>query len=438
MQLYNLKAFYSEDPEKDGRGLNPTDYSENKSEEENLYGWIIVCIAFLIQTCTMGITASCPILTIGVFQNYYEQHVFGTSASAVFRLSLVGATANCFINLMSLLAQVLLSRLGSKSVLFVAAVLCAAGLELASLSTEIWHLILSIGVLYGSGCSLVFFICMSTLPQWFEKRQGMVLGIVSSGSCVGGLVFPLIITHLSHSVGIEWCCRALGLISFVMFLIACTFFKDKTALPLEKKKLVNIVDFSVLKNRYLLVWCLAENFIEAGYYVPFFFLPSYATSLGLSDSQGSLLVSMLSATNAIGRIVAGHLGDKIGYINTTIISCTICSISCLFIWTISFDFPMLMVFSCMCGLSFGVFVTMGPAITRIVEKQRFESAYSLFLIMTMLSMFGPNIAVGIDAVIHSGSFLTYKIFTGVAYFTGALILVGLKLRLTGGRLFACL
>jgi hypothetical protein len=110
----------------------------------------------------------------------------------------------------------------------------------------------------------------------------------------------------------------------------------------------------------------------------------------------------------------------------------------LVIWVFAFDFSMLVAFSCVCGFTFGVFITLGPVITKIVERQRFESAYSLFLILTMLSMFGPNVAAGIEAIAHSPFFLTYKVFTGVAYFSGALILIILKLRLSGGRLFTCL
>jgi hypothetical protein len=74
---------------------------------------------------------------IGVMQDYYEQHVFGTSAGVVLHLSLVGAITNCVMNLMSIFAQILLSRLGTKWVAVIAGLLCTLGLELASLSTEV-------------------------------------------------------------------------------------------------------------------------------------------------------------------------------------------------------------------------------------------------------------------------------------------------------------
>ncbi|KAI8096594.1 major facilitator superfamily domain-containing protein [Halteromyces radiatus] len=401
---------------------------EDDDFREDIYGWFIVCAAFMAQMTGLGIISS-------VLQDHYEQHVFGANVHTAFYLSLVGALANCVMNLMSVFAQILLSKFGIKGVMLVACILCTSGLELASLSTEIWHLLLTQGVLFGSGCSIIFYVGMSTVPQWFKKREGIALGIVSSGSCIGGLVMPFIITPLNRSLGVSWCYRVLGLISLVIFVCACILFKDKTARQ-ENKKIKDIVDLAVLKNRDLLVWCFADTLIEMGYYVPYFFLPSYGTFLGLSDSQGSLLISTASACNAIGRIITGHIGDKIGYMNTTIISCFIAGSSSLLLWSFAFDFGLLMAFASIYGLTGGVFVSLGPSITKIVEKDRFDSGYSLFLILTMLAMFGPNLAAAVESSVHSYSFLTYKLFTGMAYVVGTLVLLYLKIKLCHGNLFA--
>jgi hypothetical protein len=41
------------------------------------------------------------------------------------------------------------------------------------------------------------------------------------------------------------------------------------------------------------------------YFVPAFYLPSHATKIGLTPSQGSILVSSFSAVNVIGRVISG-------------------------------------------------------------------------------------------------------------------------------------
>lgn len=48
---------------------------------------------------------------------------------------------------------------------------------------------------------------MGVPPQWFHRRRGLALGIVSSGSGFGGLVLPFIVGALNDAVGIAWLVR---------------------------------------------------------------------------------------------------------------------------------------------------------------------------------------------------------------------------------------
>jgi Na+-driven multidrug efflux pump len=59
---------------------------------------------------------------------------------------------------MSILAQFLLTKYGLRNIMFASALLCTAGLEAASFSTEPWHLIISIGVVFGTGVSVFFYV----------------------------------------------------------------------------------------------------------------------------------------------------------------------------------------------------------------------------------------------------------------------------------------
>ena len=45
---------------------------------------------------------------------------------------------------------------------------------------------------------------MSVPPQWFNRRRGVGLGVVSSGSGFGGLVLPFIMTALNNRLGASW------------------------------------------------------------------------------------------------------------------------------------------------------------------------------------------------------------------------------------------
>lgn len=108
-----------------------------------------------------------------------------------------------------------------------------------------------------------------------------------------------------------------------MGLLACFIFKNKEKQEKqEKPKLGDLFDFSIAKDGKFLLWCAADILLEAAYNIPYYFLPckwlfiqyfipwlilfvAYATYLGLSSSQGAIILSAGSGMNAFGRIVSG-------------------------------------------------------------------------------------------------------------------------------------
>lgn len=51
-------------------------------------------------------------------------------------------------------------------------------------------------------CSLQSAVGITT--QWFNRRRGFAMRLASSGSGIGGLVLPFILTPLNNSLGIGW------------------------------------------------------------------------------------------------------------------------------------------------------------------------------------------------------------------------------------------
>lgn len=86
-------------------------------------------------------------------------------ANSQFQLSFVGTILEVCVNLMGPLSQIIASRFGSKTVLIIGTILATLGLELASLSTEIWHLYLTQGVLFGAGASFLYVVCVVCSPN---------------------------------------------------------------------------------------------------------------------------------------------------------------------------------------------------------------------------------------------------------------------------------
>lgn len=47
-------------------------------------------------------------------------------------------------------------------------------------------------------------VSMSISPQWFVKRRGFAMGVMVSGSGIGGLIMPFVMTTLNESLGGAW------------------------------------------------------------------------------------------------------------------------------------------------------------------------------------------------------------------------------------------
>lgn len=76
-------------------------------------------------------------------------------------------------------------------------------------------------------------------------------------------------------------------------------------------------------------------------------------------------------------------------------------------------------------------VFIAPTITLLVTGyEKFESGLSVFLVLTVVSMFGPNLAGAIEVISHaSKEYDSYKYFTGVCYLAGAILLIIFKFSL---------
>lgn len=271
---------------------------------------------------------------------------------------------------------------------------------------------------------------MSVAPLWFNKRRGMALGVVASGSGIGGLVIPFIMTPINDKLGPAWTYRILGFICLGCDFIAIVFVKPRVPQKRQKKKLSDIIQLSVLKDINFLIFCIGSMIALFGYFIPYFFLPSYATDKGLSYDQGGHLVAVSSGCNFIGRLIAGISADKIGKVNTNIIFTAIGGLSSFLIWTFAENYGALMAYSAVFGVFCGsYFALLSPITAHLLGFERFPTGLSVMLISNVVSVFGPNIASAIENHVDSAPYFSYKMFAGTAYVLGALILFILKIRL---------
>ena len=82
----------------------------------------------------------------------------------------------------------MMDRLGPRAVMEVGVALMGGGLLLAPLTTQPWHLYLTIGVLVGAGSVCLGYSGQSLfLPNWFIRRRGLAMGLAFAGVGIGSV-----------------------------------------------------------------------------------------------------------------------------------------------------------------------------------------------------------------------------------------------------------
>ncbi|KAJ3185386.1 hypothetical protein HDU87_000003 [Geranomyces variabilis] len=82
----------------------------------------------------------------------------------------------------------LADRYGMQMMSRIAAVVLPAGLIVGSFSTQVWHLILTQGLVTGIGGGFAYYSAMAVVTQYFDRKRGMAMRITAAGSGPGGLI----------------------------------------------------------------------------------------------------------------------------------------------------------------------------------------------------------------------------------------------------------
>ena len=144
------------------------------------YGWVIVAVVFVSMGIGVNARTAFSLLFPPILDEFrWERAVTAGAFSFGFLVSAV----------MSPLLGRMMDRVGPRAVMELGVVLMAAGLLLAPLTTEPWHLYATLGVLVGGGSVCLGYSGQSLfLPNWFVRRRGLATGIAFAGVGVGSIV----------------------------------------------------------------------------------------------------------------------------------------------------------------------------------------------------------------------------------------------------------
>ncbi|KAG9077914.1 hypothetical protein FS749_010160 [Ceratobasidium sp. UAMH 11750] len=156
--------------------------------------WTTVAGAWLVLFCTFGYVNA-----FGVFEDYYSREYMTNKTSS--EIAWVGSTQLCLQFAMGLVSGKLFDAgyfhltIGAGSFLYT---FCLFMLSLAK-ENQYYQVFLPQAVGLGIGLGLLFLPSIGVISHHFRRRRALAMGIVTSGSSCGGIVFPIMLNKVSSA-----------------------------------------------------------------------------------------------------------------------------------------------------------------------------------------------------------------------------------------------
>ena len=318
---------------------------------EGGYGWAIVSICAIFTFWFNGITGSWGVIQAALLRS----QLTATSTSTI---SFVGTLGLACVVAFGLFGVRLVRLVGARVVALLGVTLLFLGEIGSSFTTSnVGGLFGCSGVVFGLGACLLYSISNTLPTQYFAARLGLASGIVKLGGGIGAAVIAVSCDALISHVGIPWTFRILGFCSLATGGPAAWYIRERA--PIGR---VPFLDLSLLRNLpFAAIFC-AGLIGTFALFVPPFFLPLVAQSLGLSSSTGAGLVGAFNACTAVGRFLSGWLSDSVGPVNMFLLAMTLNAVSMLAIWPVSNTLGPLVAFAMLNGLANGAFFTLYPVV----------------------------------------------------------------------------
>lgn len=167
------------------------------------------------------------------------------------------------------------------------------GLMMTSLCTEYWQFILAQGLCSPLGLNCIFQAATATIPTWFFKKRGLAYGVMAAGSGLGGIIFPIMASHLIPEIGFEWTMRTFGFM--ILGLMVLAFFTVKSRLPPKVRHFELKVFYEPFKDLKFVLITISSFLFFLGLFIPINFIEVEALADGMSERLAGYLLAVLNA-----------------------------------------------------------------------------------------------------------------------------------------------
>jgi MFS family permease len=416
------------------------------------YGWIIVIVTFVTMAIGVNARTAFSLFFPPIINEFgWERGVTAGAFSFGFLVS--GAVSPLIGRLMD--------RAGPRAVMELGVALMAGGMLLAPLTTQPWHLYLTIGVMVGAGSVCLGYSGQSLfLPNWFNRRRGLAIGLAFAGVGLGSITLLPWVQLMIEQTGWRTACTAMGILILVVLAPINLLLRkrpedlglqpDGDAAPSGSIKPVSYVvdpdwagvDWTLSRAiRTARFWWLAVGYFGGLYiwYAVQVHQTKYLLDIGFSPGVAVWALGAVSLLGIPGQILLGHVSDRVGREWIWSASCLGFAI-CFAALIALVRFPTLLLVYVMVlaqgALGYGLTSIMGAVVLEIFQGKQFGSIFGTVMLAALA---GGAAGPWVTGLLHdlSGSYaLAFAIGIGVSALSAVAIWMASpgKVRAVAGQL----
>ncbi len=260
--------------------------------------------------------------------------------------------------IVSPLVGTMMDRFGIRRVIAVSAMvfgLATACMALQNGSKALWVSLSVVVGVFGAATSVLGYLAV--LPQWFDRRLGLALGIAMCGLGAGTVLMPATAQYLMTGYGWRTAYVALGIGSIVLSLLACALLRERGRAgagrtPTQAPAAEGIpLRQAVRSYRLWAIWAVfvlgSSATLSLGPHLPAMFVDK-----GFSPADAARSASMVGVGLLIGRILTGVLIDRI---HAPFVACVffLGGAVGIYLLGVTSDYQVLLVATTLIGLTIG-------------------------------------------------------------------------------------
>jgi MFS family permease len=283
---------------------------------------------------------------------------------------------------------------------------------------------LFMGLIGNAGLNAPLYIYVS---RWFDRRRGSALALISSGSYIAGAVWPTIFERTIAAYGWRNSMLAYAAVEVAVIApLAAIFFRappESVGAPAAGNAPHKAAVLGLRPNTMFAMMSLAAFMCCVPMAMPQGHIVAFCSDLGIAQSQGAAMLSVILGTAFVTRQLWGVMSDRIGGLRTVLLGSAV-QATAMIAFLLTQDEIGLFTVSAIYGLGFSGII---PAYVLAI-REFFPVRDASFRIPILLLFSGSGMAAGgwIAGVLydHFGYYLP-AFATGIAFNLVNLALVGI-------------